>query len=163
MTSVELLGGILSVWRQLAQSIRLAAKRYAAIPLPGTAGGLHAASPRMTEQPETLTSVLHKPRKYRIEPNPMPSRISGMILSLNPWSRSSDSITPAREIALSCFRPTTPAGKIAAFPRKSVRSTMAPTTTAEINSRTFRTTGLSRVRSTSGAPAKTKKKHGRNV
>ena len=83
--------------------------------------GLHASSSRITEQPEPFVYFFHQPRKYRIEPNPIPSKISGMILSLNLWSRRSDSIAQAKEIALSCFRPTTPDGKITAFPRKSVR------------------------------------------
>src|ERR1700685_3483829 len=105
----------------------------------------------------------HKPRKYRIEPNPMPSRIRGITFSLNPWSRRSDTITPLKEITLSCLRPATPDGKITAFPRNSVRSKIAPTTTAVIRSRTPPIIGLSWVLSTSGAPANTKKKHGRNV
>src|SRR6266436_955912 len=99
----------------------------------------HDAQPdyfRIADQPEILSSVLHKPRKYRIEPNPIPSRISGMIFSLNLSIRRSDSITQPRESGLICLRPTTSADKITAFPRKSVRSRIAPTTTAVISVRT---------------------------
>jgi hypothetical protein len=78
-----------------------------------------------------------------------------MTFNLNLWSRKSDSKAQTREIASSCLRPTTPDGKITAFPRKSVRSRIAPTTTAVISSRTPPIMGLSWVRSTSGAPAKT--------
>jgi hypothetical protein len=37
----------------------------------------------LLDRSDILPSVLHKPRKYRIEPNPIPSRINGMIFSLN--------------------------------------------------------------------------------
>ena len=93
----------------------------------------------------------------------MLSRIRGITFSLNLWSSRSDNIAQPREIALSCLRDTTPDGKITAFPKKSVRSRIAPTTTAVISPKTASIMGLFRVRSTSGAPAKTKKKHGRNV
>ena len=73
----------------------------------------------------------------------MPSRIRGITFSLNLWSRRSDNITPLKEITLSCLRPATPDGKITAFPRNSVRSKIAPTTTAVIRSRTPPIKGLS--------------------
>src|SRR6267378_5359126 len=95
----------------------------------------------------------HRPRKFQIKPNPIPRRIRGMIFNLSRWSRKSDSKAQTSEIASSCLKPTTPDGKITAFPRKSVRSRIAPTTTAMISSRTPAIMGLSWVRSTSGAPA----------
>src|SRR5258708_36556459 len=48
---------------------------------------------RIADQSGILPSVLHKSRKCRIKPNPPPSRISGMIFSLNLLSRRSDTIT----------------------------------------------------------------------
>src|ERR1700758_2137225 len=87
----------------------------------------------------------------------------GNHLQFESVEQEDDNITPLKEITLSCLRPVVPDGKITVFPRNSVRSKIAPTTTAVISSRTPPILGLSCVRSTSGAPANTTKKHGRNV
>src|SRR6266403_3292554 len=86
------------------------------IPIPTHQGALQIESPgscdcfelpanrRLTSQiadhPGIPSNRRQKPRKYRIKPNPIPSRIRGITFSLNLWSRRSDNITPLKEVTL---------------------------------------------------------------